>query len=165
MGIESVRTIQQNFFDWLDEETPPERRAELYAMLESLCADIENYCFRHHILEKPLFETIDIISIKKVKDTVQTDAIFQSEYRDQLDDMNSAVSLYHQFLAENSNPETLLLNRLADILSKHFLNGFCLNSPIELARFHSFAAKNFGAELTHTDKELKKPYHGLRNSL
>lgn len=147
--------MRQKFFDWLKKEIPPERRIELYATLELLCADIENYCLRHHILEKPLFETVDIISVERVKDTIQTDTAFQSEYRDQLDDMNSAISLYSRFLAENSNLEVLLPDLVSDILSKHFSNGFRLNSPIELARFRSFAAKDFGVELTHTERDLK----------
>ena len=48
-----------------------------------------------------------------------------------------------------------IIEQLADVLSAHFANGYRLNSPIELARFRSFATEDLGEEITLTDEELK----------
>ena len=49
-----------------------------------------------------------------------------------------------------------VIEKLTDVLSSHFANGYRLNSPIEMARFRSFAAEDLGEELTLTDEELKR---------
>lgn len=46
--------------------------------------------------------------------------------------------------------------KLTDVLSAHFANGYRLNSPIEFARFRSFAAEDFGEEIELPHDELKK---------
>ena len=48
-----------------------------------------------------------------------------------------------------------LLEKLTDVLSSHFANGYRLNSPIEMARFRIFAAKPLSEELTLADEELE----------
>lgn len=48
-----------------------------------------------------------------------------------------------------------VLDKLTQILSKRFTNGLRINSPIELARFRSFAAEDLGEEILLPDKELK----------
>ena len=56
-------------------------------------------------------------------------------------------------------PETVfdpaVVEQLTDVLSSHFTNGYRLNSPIEMARFRSFAAEDLGREITLNDEELK----------
>jgi hypothetical protein len=49
-----------------------------------------------------------------------------------------------------------VIEKLTDVLSAHFANGCRLNSPIELARFRSFAAEDFGEEILLPDEELKR---------
>jgi hypothetical protein len=46
--------------------------------------------------------------------------------------------------------------KLTDVLLAHFANGYRLNSPIEFARFRSFAAEDFGEELVLPHEELKR---------
>ncbi|MGV8058731.1 MAG: hypothetical protein AB2L12_12015 [Smithellaceae bacterium] len=48
------------------------------------------------------------------------------------------------------------VEHLTDVLSLHFANGYRLNSPIEMARFRSFAAEDLGKEITLTDEDLKR---------
>jgi len=48
-----------------------------------------------------------------------------------------------------------LVEQLTDVLSTHFANGYRLNSPIEMARFRSFAAEDLSEEITLTDEELR----------
>jgi hypothetical protein len=54
------------------------------------------------------------------------------------------------------SPVHSLVEQLTDILSTHFTNGCRLNSPIELARFRSFAAEDLGAKILMSDEELKR---------
>ncbi len=48
-----------------------------------------------------------------------------------------------------------LIEKLTDVLSAHFPNGYRLNSHIEFARFKSFAAEDFGEEIVLSHEELK----------
>jgi len=52
--------------------------------------------------------------------------------------------------------DPLFAEKLTQLLSVHFSNGYRLNSPIELARFRSFAFNDFGEEISLPDEELKK---------
>ncbi|AQU05374.1 hypothetical protein B1778_01150 [Dehalococcoides mccartyi] len=56
-----------------------------------------------------------------------------------------------------TNPalEPTVIEKLTDILSSHFANGYRMNSPIELARFRSFAAEDLDVEISLPDEELK----------
>lgn len=47
-----------------------------------------------------------------------------------------------------------IVEQLKNVMSAHFSNGFRLNSPIEMTRFRSFAADDFGKELKLSDDEL-----------
>lgn len=49
-----------------------------------------------------------------------------------------------------------IIQKLTDVLSGHFANGYRLNSPIELERFRSFAKKDLGDEIALPDQELKR---------
>lgn len=48
-----------------------------------------------------------------------------------------------------------VIEKLTNVLSAHFANGYRLNSPIEMARFRYFAAEDLEEEITLTDEELK----------
>lgn len=50
--------------------------------------------------------------------------------------------------------DTVVVEQLTDVLSSHFTNGYRLNSPIEMARFRSFAKKDLDKEITLSDEEL-----------
>ena len=48
-----------------------------------------------------------------------------------------------------------VVEQLTNVLSSHFTNGYRLNSPIEMARFRSFAAEDLDEEIKLTEEELK----------
>jgi hypothetical protein len=54
-----------------------------------------------------------------------------------------------------SQLDATVIAQLTDVLSSRFANGYRLNSPIESARFRSFAAEDLGEEISLTDDELK----------
>ena len=49
-----------------------------------------------------------------------------------------------------------VIEKLTDVLSKHFANGYRLSSPIELTRLRSFVAADFGEEILLPNEELKR---------
>lgn len=51
--------------------------------------------------------------------------------------------------------DSAVVEQMTDVLSSHFANGYRLNSPIEMARFRSFAALDLEEEITLSDEELK----------
>ncbi|MDD4985618.1 MAG: hypothetical protein PHQ43_07505 [Dehalococcoidales bacterium] len=59
--------------------------------------------------------------------------------------------------ADFTRPELCaFIEKLTYVLSAHFANGYRLNSPIELARFRSFAAEDFGEGIVLPHEELKR---------
>ncbi|KQC03543.1 MAG: hypothetical protein APR53_04950 [Methanoculleus sp. SDB] len=71
-------------------------------------------------------------------------------HRIELTDETLSASVLHVTTLDQS-----VIDKLAQILSKHFANGFRINSPIELARFRSFAAEDWGEEILLPDEDLK----------
>jgi hypothetical protein len=52
--------------------------------------------------------------------------------------------------------DSAIVQQVTDILSTHFSNGYRLNSSIEMTRFRNFAVEDLGADISLSDKELKK---------
>lgn len=73
-----------------------------------------------------------------------------SPHRIELVDETLSASVLHVTI-----PDQTVLDKLMQILSKRFTNGLRINSPIELARFRSFAAEDLGEEILLPDEELK----------
>ena len=48
-----------------------------------------------------------------------------------------------------------LFDKLTAVLTKHFSNGFRIDSPIEFARFQNFASSDLGEEVALNDENLK----------
>lgn len=74
------------------------------------------------------------------------------------------VRMFKEFLSRDPAPVTTLtkdnydiavIEKVVDIISMRFANGFRLNSSIELSRFRNFYANELGEELKLTDEELK----------
>jgi len=73
-----------------------------------------------------------------------------SPHRIELADETQSASVLHVTI-----PDQTVLDKFIHILSKRFTNGFRIDSPIELARFRSFAAEDLGEEILLPDPELK----------
>lgn len=59
---------------------------------------------------------------------------------------------------EPINPafDPAVIDKLTTVISTHFANGYRLKSPIEMARFQSFAAEVFGEEIELPPEELQR---------
>lgn len=92
------KSIQDLFFDWLAKEVSPALLSDLYIAF----SDIESFCIQRKILEKKLFETTDLSTIKKVIDTVEKNKVFRFLHKKRLTKMSSAIRNYYQFIKSHS---------------------------------------------------------------
>lgn len=70
--------------------------------------------------------------------------------------MNKCPKCVAPAISEMPTFDPAIMEKVTDILSAHFPNGYRLNSPIELMRFRSFAADNLGEEISLSDELLKR---------
>jgi len=75
------------------------------------------------------------------------------------------MRMFKEFLLRHPDPVTTLtkdnfdlavIDKVADVISTCFANGFRLNSSIELSRFRTFYANELGEEISLSDEELNK---------
>jgi len=75
------------------------------------------------------------------------------------------LRMFKEFLSRHPAPVTTLpkdnfdlavIEKVADVISTRFANGFRLNSSIELSRFRTFYANELGEEISLSDEELNK---------
>lgn len=73
--------------------------------------------------------------------------------------MHSIGSAMHEVedgAAVKTTFEPIFIEKITKLISVHFPNGFRLESPIELSRFHRFASEDLGEEILIADEELVK---------
>lgn len=75
------------------------------------------------------------------------------------------LRMFKEFLLRHPDPVTTLakdnfdlavIEKVANVISARFANGFRLNSSIELSRFRTFYANELGEEISLSDEELNK---------
>lgn len=94
--IEGKRTNEEQFIAWLATKVSPAQLSELY-----LCyPEIEEYCLKFKILHKPLFETTDLDTIKKVQQYIEQSKMFKYAHKKQIKKIRSAAKYYRAFLEE-----------------------------------------------------------------
>lgn len=71
--IGNTKTTAGNYMQYLSEKVPPSQFSELC----SYYSDIDAFCQRIGVLKKPLFETTDFETIKKVQRTIEQNKIFR----------------------------------------------------------------------------------------
>lgn len=95
---DNKRAIEEQFIAWLAQNAPAGRLSELY-----LCyPEIEKHCLRIKVLKKPLFETTDLDTIKKVQKTISESRMFQLAHKKHMKRMVSAAQYYTTFIKEHS---------------------------------------------------------------
>lgn len=75
------------------------------------------------------------------------------------------LRMFKEFLLRHPDPvktlakdnfDLAVIEKVADVISTRFANGFRLNSSIELSRFRTFYANELGEEILLSDEELNK---------
>lgn len=85
--------IEELFAAWLTQHVPAAQLSEMY-----LCySEIESYCIKIKVLRNPLFETVDLETIKKVQKTIAENRIFRFSHRKQIKKMITSMQYYLAF--------------------------------------------------------------------
>ena len=100
----------------------------------------------------------DTALARRVKQDEDVAATFKPKYDKPMQSLQTHTR--HANRAPSTPPKPALvlgvIKKLTDVLTTHFANGYRLNSPIELERFRSFAAEDFGEEIIMPHEELKR---------
>lgn len=110
--IEGKKTIIDDFMQHLAKKMSPPQLSELF----DCYSEIEAFCLKTKVLHKPLFETTDFETIKKVQRTIEQNKFFRITHKRQFNKILAAYKhyylyikngLYHQPKSEVGNNEVI----------------------------------------------------------
>lgn len=116
--VNGKQTTEELFAAWLSQNAPSDHLSKLY-----LCySEIETFCLRIKVLRKPLFETTDLDTVKRVQRTIMENRLFQLSHKKQMKMIVSAAQYYTAFIraldaeakktiTENENPTPTAANK------------------------------------------------------
>ena len=87
---DSSASYENIFSEWLAKQVPPAQ----FSTIQSVFTNINSFCLSRKILKKPLFETDDLVTLSKVRETVESNKIFAFIYRKQKSTMTAAMQHY-----------------------------------------------------------------------
>lgn len=87
---------EKKFMDYLSSQVSHAQFVEL----SSLFTDIEAFCLKLHVLKKPLFETTDFETIKRVQKTIEQNKIFKITRRKNYAKIVAACRYYYVYVRE-----------------------------------------------------------------
>ena len=90
----SDKTIEEQFYTWLSTQVSPSLLSDLYTAFR----DISSFCLDRKILNKPLFETVDLSILNNVRLTVDSNKVFRLSYKRQLTKMSTGMRQYIAFI-------------------------------------------------------------------
>lgn len=93
-NVDEPKSVQDEFCSYLSTQMPTFQLSDAYLMLE----DIESFCLKRKILQNKLFETIDLDTIKRVVQTVDSNRVFRFTYKRYLKKMSTVIHAYYTFL-------------------------------------------------------------------
>ena len=90
------KTVEDDFMRYLAEQVSPARLSELY-----ICySEIETFCLKIKVLHRPLFETTDFETIKKVQRTIEQNKIFRVTHKRQINKIVDAGRHYYNYIKD-----------------------------------------------------------------
>ena len=94
--VAANNSVELKFFEYLAKKVSPAKLSALYPCY----AQIEAFCIKTKVLQKPLFETTDELMIRKVQRTIEQNKFFRITHRKIFDKTLSAGRYYLQFIYE-----------------------------------------------------------------
>lgn len=94
--IENKKTVKDDFIQYLAGKVSPDQLSALY----SCYSEIEAFCIKLKILQKPLFETTDFEIIKRVQRTIERNKIFRITRKKQYNKILAACRYYYTYIGE-----------------------------------------------------------------
>lgn len=108
---------EKKFMDYLASQVPH----ALFVELSSFYPDIEAFCLKLNVLKKPLFETTDFETIKRVQKTIEQNKIFKITRRKKYAKTVAACRYYYVYVREglfdNSKPMDALSKAVQSVPS------------------------------------------------
>ena len=140
--IDGKKKKEELFADWLAQNVPLAQLSEMY-----LCySEIESFCTKIKVLRSPLFETVDLETIKKVQKIVTENRIFRFSHRKQMKKMVAAMQYYLAFVKA--------MEKTKDNENKAKAEEESLQS--ELIAENGIVPDKGGSEVKCTEEEIKK---------
>ena len=99
--IDGKKTIIDDYMQYLAKKVSPAKLSELY----DCYSEIEAFCMKTKVLQKPLFETTDFEIIKKVQRTIEQNKIFRITHKRQFNKILEACRYYYQYIKEGQFPQ------------------------------------------------------------
>lgn len=96
--IAGRHSVESLFFEYLASKVTPAQLSALYPCY----SEIEAFCTKAKVLQKPLFETTERDVIQNVQRTIEQNKIFRVTHRKQYDKILSAGRYYFDFVYEGS---------------------------------------------------------------
>lgn len=87
---------EEKFMTWLASKVTPAQLSELYGTYK----EIEEFSLRTKVLKRPLFETLDYQTAKKVQQTIESNKAFRIFHRKNMGKCIAAASHYCKYLKE-----------------------------------------------------------------
>ncbi len=95
--------IKELFATWLAKNAPSAHLSDLY-----LCySEIEAFCLKTKVLQKPLFETTDVDAVRMVQKKVTESRIFHFYHKNQMKKIDVAARYYTAFVKEMNETSIL----------------------------------------------------------
>ena len=101
MMIDGKKTIIDDYMQYLAKKVSPSQLSEFY----DCYSEIEAFCMKTKVLQKPLFETIDFEIIKKVQRTIEQNKIFRITHKRQFNKILAACRHYYLYIKEGQFPQ------------------------------------------------------------
>lgn len=99
--IDGKKTIIDDYMQHLAKKVSPSQLSEFY----DFYAEIEAFCLKTKVLQKPLFETTDFEIIKKVQRTIEQNKIFRITHKRQFNKILAACRHYYLYIKEGKFPQ------------------------------------------------------------
>lgn len=100
--IDGKKTIVDDYMQYLAEKVSPSQISEFC----NCYSEIEAFCMKIKVLQKPLFETTDFEIIKKVQRTIEQNKIFRITHKRQYNKILAACRHYYLYVKERSFSQT-----------------------------------------------------------
>lgn len=90
------RTVEDDFMQYLAKKVSPMQLSEFYRCY----SEIETFCLRIKVLQRPLFQTTDFEVIKRVQRTIEQNKIFRITRKRQINKIIAAGRYYYDYIRE-----------------------------------------------------------------
>lgn len=100
--IDGKKTIIDDYMQYLAKKVSPSQLSEFF----DCYSEIEAFCMKTKVLQKPLFETTDFEIIKKVQRTIEQNKIFRITHKRQFNKILAACRHYYLYIKEGQFPQS-----------------------------------------------------------